>query len=343
LFIYIASEKLLRKFLVRDPLKRGALDILNDDPWLNEGYEDSPVLVDKSEVFVEDEEIVKLVEQKFKIEKEVILKSLRDGVYDDISALYYLYYYDKDARTRSSSETPDIVQVTNTRPKEKSVTPAMGKIEEDSVLTSTIAPANQEPPKAAAKPRRRRATVTANGATDESEEESSNEGFAFAGNEKSPANRPQTAVTTESSKEQSPVTVAPAKPDVRKRTNTIVGIFKRKTEESQAPTSPVAEDAEKPRSLRFTFNSNTTSSKSPDEIMTEILRFLNQKRINFHLSAKYLIECNHEDEKEPVKFEIEVCKLPRLNNLHGVRFKRLSGSSESYKEICEIILSSVKL
>jgi len=46
---------------------------------------------------------------------------------------------------------------------------------------------------------------------------------------------------------------------------------------------------------------------------------------------------------ENCKMEVEVCLLPRLRNLHGVRFKRLSGSSAEYKELCEKILTSLTL
>ncbi|KAI8909095.1 KA1 domain/Ssp2 C-terminal domain-containing protein, partial [Gorgonomyces haynaldii] len=100
---------------------------------------------------------------------------------------------------------------------------------------------------------------------------------------------------------------------------------------------PVTEDANKPRSLRFTFNSNTTSSKNPDEIIQEVIRNCNLKSITHRLLSRYLLECTYAPpaSKEPVKFEVEVCKLPRLNNLHGLRFKRLSGQSQDYKEVCE--------
>jgi MAP/microtubule affinity-regulating kinase len=46
---------------------------------------------------------------------------------------------------------------------------------------------------------------------------------------------------------------------------------------------------------------------------------------------------------EPIKIEIEICKLPRLKNLHGLKFKRLSGASTDYKVVCEQILAGVAL
>jgi MAP/microtubule affinity-regulating kinase len=62
--------------------------------------------------------------------------------------------------------------------------------------------------------------------------------------------------------------------------------------------------------------------------------------------SKYVVECywnNPASGKETTKIEIEVCKLPRLNNLHGLRFKRLGGGSSDYKELCENLLKMIQL
>ncbi|OUM67411.1 hypothetical protein PIROE2DRAFT_35170, partial [Piromyces sp. E2] len=96
------------------------------------------------------------------------------------------------------------------------------------------------------------------------------------------------------------------------------------------------------RSLRFTFNSNSTSTKQPDEIVRNVLHACKGLNISHKLVARYLIECNIPD-KEDLKFEVEICKLPRLNNMHGLKFKRLSGTTSDYKEICEKLLSTVEL
>ncbi|KAI9209930.1 KA1 domain/Ssp2 C-terminal domain-containing protein, partial [Polychytrium aggregatum] len=97
----------------------------------------------------------------------------------------------------------------------------------------------------------------------------------------------------------------------------------------------------KPRSLRFTFNSNTTSTKPPDDIIQQVAAACTSHGITHRLTSRFLIECSWAGtagpNKEQVKFEIEVCKLPRLKNLHGLRFKRVGGSSSDYKDICEKI------
>ncbi|KAI8808612.1 KA1 domain/Ssp2 C-terminal domain-containing protein, partial [Cladochytrium replicatum] len=101
----------------------------------------------------------------------------------------------------------------------------------------------------------------------------------------------------------------------------------------------------KPRSLRFTFNSNTTSSRPPDEIMHEVISACDRFGITHRLTSRFLLDCQCASVpgsapipgNDIVKIEIEICKLPRLKNLHGLRFKRVGGSSAEYKEVCEKI------
>ncbi|KNE67824.1 CAMK/CAMKL/MARK protein kinase [Allomyces macrogynus ATCC 38327] len=107
-----SCEKLLRKFLVRDPTKRASLDIIADDPWLNEGYTEPPICNDLSMKITEDENLIKMIELKFHIERDVIVKSLRDNVYDDISALYYLMYHERD-RTGDYSRVNQVLNGVN--------------------------------------------------------------------------------------------------------------------------------------------------------------------------------------------------------------------------------------
>lgn len=86
--------------LVRDPAKRAGLDFLADDAWINEGCPDSPIERDVSSAPVgEDEEIIQAMLRKFPpMERETLLHSLRQNLYDDISAIYYLMYYQKQAK-----------------------------------------------------------------------------------------------------------------------------------------------------------------------------------------------------------------------------------------------------
>ena len=150
----------------------------------------------------------------------------------------------------------------------------------------------------------------------------------------------------------------------RKRGNTITGFFKILTspKEDQSPQSGSQESIEsqnnavhnnpneQPRSLRFTFNSNTTSLKQPDEIIKDVIQACMANQYAYKLVSRFLIECVYVPANiseipngEPVKVEIEVCRLPRLKNLHGLRFKRVSGASSDYKVVCEKLLEQMKL
>jgi MAP/microtubule affinity-regulating kinase len=95
--------------LVRDPAKRSTLEFLSDDTWINEGYPDSPVERDLSSAPVEeDEEIIAAILRKLPpMERETLLQSLRQNMYDDISAIYYLMYYEKQAKGADFRLSPD--------------------------------------------------------------------------------------------------------------------------------------------------------------------------------------------------------------------------------------------
>ncbi|KAI9175981.1 hypothetical protein H9P43_006345 [Blastocladiella emersonii ATCC 22665] len=508
-----SCEKLLRKFLVRDPTKRTSLDFLADDPWINEGYSESPICSDLSMKISEDENLIKMIEQKFHIDRDSILKSLRDGVYDDVSALYYLMYHERD-RTGDYSRVNQVLnsatipslpngggngaagggsQHTSSMPmsaitlprmpaggggsnpqpigsghgaggmphlqqgssgggsgsgrggdrgdQQESVTASgtkMMPIAEDSVSTSPPPPmigGQRLPPPSASSstarsvsttPRRRRFTVGGDNEGPGGAEGGDQGGKAGGGPPlASPIDKPGTAPTSP----MSPIMAGQgqsgsgagqyqagggmthtstlggsgaAGDDMdgpRKRNNTIVGILRSTMGRSKTadgassannstilptatmaaagvptngggsggngPTSPPSvggstpaahaagmmspppggEDANKPRSLRFTFNSNTTSSKPPDEVVASVLEACAKLSVSHKLISRYLIECQYAvpQTRDVVRFEVEVCKLPRLKNLHGLKFKRLSGPSNDYKVVCESLLANVSL
>jgi len=406
-----SCEKLLRKFLIRDPYKRASLEMLIDDPWINEGYSDSPIKKNEEEVITTDESIIQFMVQKYKFDREQIIKSLDDNVYDDTSAIYYLLYNEKKNKNNLEgilSPISDSTPASPTKGPEKEAEKAatsptkngMVRIDEDDVLpannnnataaigngTGTVKiPARQ--PATAATTRTRRFTVT--GITDRPTEIPINQNKTIPKpgaleNSKTVQNPSSASSGTASSTTPQPVTSGIAHPQIkeeeeleampslpkaaptegtsaggdaidnmprqpRKRHNTIVGIFLRNKDGqpiSPSATSPTAESGNdssvKPRSLRFTFNSNSTSTKQPDEIVRNVLHACKALNISHKLVARYLIECNIPD-KEDLKFEVEICKLPRLNNMHGLKFKRLSGTTSDYKEICEKLLSTVEL
>ncbi|KAI9351791.1 serine/threonine-protein kinase MARK2 [Zopfochytrium polystomum] len=458
-----SCEKLLRKFLIRDPFKRASLDMLTDDPWINEGYNDSPVTGDISTKVEEDEAVIRILETKYHIDRETVLHSLRENLYDDVAANYYLLYYEKMGKLHATEAPPAITIATHSPPIATvhdevksaqaafpSVVPAldtsgsaeqtqMERIEEDGVAPLNGPPPVNARPLVKAKPKKRRFTVGGEAdmqkMADEDEEAAellkkmqvgggvqsiqeeapamavSNllyaSGAAPTGGSTGSANSPSAAPTHLSppAPAPQPPQTAPASDDDsygtqgRKRHNTIVGLL-RNTIRRQSdvsglvPIVPISErhqnhnndqmgaivesgfvgdgpaigqsantmesisssvarvtfgDDNKPRSLRFTFNSNTTSSKPPDEIIGLIVATSEKLGVQHKLQSRFLLECvwagpaTVAGKDSGVKFEIEVCKLPRLKNLHGLRFKRVSGSTSDYKEICEKILSLLVL
>ncbi|ORY38803.1 kinase associated domain 1-containing protein, partial [Rhizoclosmatium globosum] len=91
------------------------------------------------------------------------------------------------------------------------------------------------------------------------------------------------------------------------------------------------------RTLRFTFSAGTTSSKDPDTLIEELIRVLKSENIKYEINS-YMATCRFED----VEFEIEICKLPRLN-LNGLRFKRMSGNSWTYKNLLTTVIEKLQL
>ncbi|ORX57249.1 Pkinase-domain-containing protein [Piromyces finnis] len=400
-----SCEKLLRKFLIRDPYKRASLEMLIDDPWINEGYSDSPIKKNEEEIITTDESIIQFMVQKYKFDREQIIKSLDDNVYDDTSAIYYLLYNEKKNKNNLESILSPISDNTPASPSKNTEKEAQEKapvstsptkngmirIDEDDVLptnnTNEVKIPARQPATAATTTRTRRFTVTgitADRPTTESPINLKTIPKPGALENSKTVQNPATISSTTTTPQ--PVTSGIAQPQIkedeelemlpslpkptptestaqpsdimspsdmprqpRKRHNTIVGIFLRNKDGqpvTPSATSPVAETSNdssvKPRSLRFTFNSNSTSTKQPDEIVRNVLHACKELNISHKLVARYLIECNIPD-KEDLKFEVEICKLPRLNNMHGLKFKRLSGTTSDYKEICEKLLSTVEL
>ncbi|KAI9143302.1 KA1 domain/Ssp2 C-terminal domain-containing protein, partial [Paraphysoderma sedebokerense] len=96
-------------------------------------------------------------------------------------------------------------------------------------------------------------------------------------------------------------------------------------------------------------NVSTTSSKLPSDIITEVCRVLKENEVSYMYDGGYVIECtanegkgNEDSTKGSVVFEIEICKVPRLN-LFGLHFKRLNGSIWNYKKVCNKLLAQMNL
>jgi MAP/microtubule affinity-regulating kinase len=460
-------EKLLRKFLVRDPLKRPSLDILIDDEWLNDTFDSSPITLDVNDDIVgEDQFILNIMETRFGVSKDEIMKGLKENIYNENLAIYFLLYHEKsrngeavvakiseslsiknplpqanaqhsDHRTAAAatspidtiaeegaseenlkqgeSKVPDSAAAPAGAPRRKSninqepkFPPPASSAGAAKVPTAETSAAPQARPTVATK-RQRRFTVSGDAEmqkiadaqkedqellsklknmqvgqaaeaipdTNPSQATQATQQAAHtdavvprnkAVNDNARQRRISVAVPHENYVQPLPdkapepkKDAAPAqeKPKVEKRKSAIAGFLKlsRKGGEdgedvprtsNETVDEPVGSDDQKPRSLRFTFASNTTSSKSPDQMIQDILNSAAKNVFKTRTNTRYLVEVTAQPPNdlpgaEVIKIEVEVCKLPRLKNLHGFRFKRLSGASADYKTVCEQLLSNIQL
>ena len=111
--------------------------------------------------------------------------------------------------------------------------------------------------------------------------------------------------------------------------------FSRSVIEKNAPAQAFAQT--KPRSLRFTFSMSSTSDRPAEDIMAEIGHVLTTNNIEFQQQESFLVVCR----AEQIHFEMEVCKLPRLN-MHGIRPKRIGGQALGYKNIVSKLLNDLQ-
>ncbi|KAJ3238634.1 Serine/threonine-protein kinase par-1, partial [Chytriomyces hyalinus] len=371
-------ESILRKFLVRDPYKRGSLELLTDDIWINDGYNDSPIQVDMGCTVEEDEVILSSLQSKFGIDKATALKSLRDNKYDDVAAVYFLLYFERHQRSRRNSKIPPgAVPAINTAISPPAASPTEGAFSATAALPSQkhgdeenaqeqVSPLPNLRSKVQAQKiadaSKRRFTVGSDAeaqklGTDEGEKKV---GVLKAVVDDSQVVRPVDSAThhitpamsrlntgaagsndqavADQRQRASSAYPTPAQADDaavgRKRGETIVGMIRnvglgiRRRSDAATPAErtsaaqqipqldtigsiagsqmaesatieltasqagiPRGEDANKPRSLRFTFNSNTTSSKLPDEIIGEVTSAMNKHGITYTAVTRYLLEC----------------------------------------------------
>jgi hypothetical protein len=101
-------------------------------------------------------------------------------------------------------------------------------------------------------------------------------------------------------------------------------------------------------------NFSSTTSKAANEILAQIRSILGDNFIAFSSENRYILQSevdvhaldwsvpSNSNKKNLVAFQIEICKVPRMD-LHAVHFKRISGGVWNYKKVCNRILTKMQL
>ncbi|KAJ3415109.1 Map microtubule affinity-regulating kinase [Chytridiales sp. JEL 0842] len=96
------------------------------------------------------------------------------------------------------------------------------------------------------------------------------------------------------------------------------------------------------RIIRYAFNLVATlpaNGPSPDTLKDTLIKILLEHEVTSKHSTQYELEC--EAKESDVKFEVEICKLPKVKGVYGVRMKRLSGDTWDYKNLSAKILTAL--
>lgn len=90
------------------------------------------------------------------------------------------------------------------------------------------------------------------------------------------------------------------------------------------------------------FKVETTTTKPLQEIFAEIERVFTLENIQFKKSKKRAVyKCKSKTEK--VQFELEICRIEKLESVKGLKFKRTSGDIWKYMQVYNSLSSQFKL
>jgi hypothetical protein len=87
------------------------------------------------------------------------------------------------------------------------------------------------------------------------------------------------------------------------------------------------------------FQIDCTTNRSPNSVLSDILKSLENMKITFSKVSDYFLKCS----KTGIKFEVELCRMENIENIHVVRMKRLDGDVQKYREVCNKALGLMNL
>jgi Kinase associated domain 1 len=90
---------------------------------------------------------------------------------------------------------------------------------------------------------------------------------------------------------------------------------------------------------RGPFNVNCTTARDLQSVLAEMLRALDINRVSYKKIGTYGLRC----QKNNVRFDMEIAHLDNLDNIYVVKFKRLAGEMQHYKEVSGKVLSNMNL
>ncbi|KYR02959.1 putative protein serine/threonine kinase [Tieghemostelium lacteum] len=95
---------------------------------------------------------------------------------------------------------------------------------------------------------------------------------------------------------------------------------------------------ESPRVSSGIFKSSTTTTKSPENTIQEVKKVLEDSPLFTKKRGSYVFICF--DDETHVKFQIEIVKITNLE-ITGIKFKRISGDTWKYKNICTELINEM--
>lgn len=378
---HIDCEKLIKKMLNVDATKRITMEQVMQDKWYIEGCESEPaqiVTAAQTPILTPDQQKGVLEElEELGMERDQVLKSINEGLYDSYTATYYLVA-DRRAngipRATPTTVKPPVLAKKNTgskanvlevldededpdhpKPKKPTSKEQVKQVDDPAQLPSPSAPsserksASEQPPRIVSG-RRRAQTATANDSIGQAPDlpPPGRAGMQMKG--KVPEEFTQKQIGVLDQKAAFPPEQASALPPIptstpqapppqaRARAHT-VSVNPKDDEETTIPIDQFRTHlkADEARTARFTFSVSTTSTKEPPAVFEIVKKSLNEGQVKFTVSG-LVATCKLND----VEFEIEVCKLPNLQVV-GLRCKRLGGDAWAYKEILSSLIATMNL